>query len=369
MKKQFCKTMSYVMTAALLLGVSMPSSPAAAKKKAPKLSTKKVSISVGQKKTIKLKNGKKAVWSIKSGKKVVSLSKKKKTSVVVKGKKAGKAVVLAKVGKKKLTCKVTVKAKKPAVTKAPAITTAPNTNKPSTAPTATPTAVVPTPTVTPEQGEAVKDITIDMTKVGDTEFRSSPATINFSSQLDSRFDLAYFKEVKIGYELTFEGEDTSKLTAGKIAVAGTTDQLTGFDDGEPKAETFMELLIPDGAEIISAYQHPNWKKYAAVTHHTYESGNAWYIGCMFEECYLQQLLIKILAKASVNAAVPEKFPVIVREGVNEQGEKLRFYLNYSWEEQRVEVADDFEVVLGNGDSTKHEIYLSAWDVCIIKFEK
>ncbi len=231
MKKQFCKTMSYVMTAALLLGVSMPSSPAAAKKKAPKLSTKKVSISVGQKKTIKLKNGKKAVWSIKSGKKVVSLLKKKKTSVVVKGKKAGSAVVLAKVGKKKLTCKVTVKAKKPAVTKAPAVTTAPNTNKPSTAPTATPTAVVPTPTATPEQGEAVKNITIDMTKVGDIEFSSSPATINFSSQLDSRFDLAYFKEVKIGYELTFEGEDTSKLTAGKIAVAGTTDQLTGFDDG------------------------------------------------------------------------------------------------------------------------------------------
>lgn len=231
MKKQFCKTMSYVMTAALLLGVSMPSSPAAAKKKAPKLSTKKVSISVGQKKTIKLKNGKKAVWSIKSGKKVVSLSKKKKTSVVVKGKKAGKAVVLAKVGKKKLTCKVTVKAKKPAVTKVPAVTATPNTNKPSTAPTATPTAVVPTPTATPEQGEAVKNIKIDMTKVGDTEFTSSPATINFSSQLDSRFDLAYFKEVKVGYELTFEGEDTSKLTAGKIAVAGTTDQLTGFDDG------------------------------------------------------------------------------------------------------------------------------------------
>lgn len=156
MKKKFCKTMSYVMTAALLLGVSMPSSPAAAKKKAPKLSTKKVSISVGQKKTIKLKNGKKAVWFIKSGKKVVSLSKKKKTSVVVKGKKAGKAVVLAKVGKKKLTCKVTVKAKKPAVTKAPAVTTAPNTNKPSTAPTATPTAtptaVVPTPTATPAAG-------------------------------------------------------------------------------------------------------------------------------------------------------------------------------------------------------------------------
>ena len=145
--------------------------------------------------------------------------------------------------------------------------------------------------------------------------------------------------------------------------------LTGFEDGEPEAKTFMELLIPDGADIISAYQHPNWKKYAAVTHHSYGNGNAWYIGCMFEECYLQQLLLQILAKAGVNAAAPEKFPLIVREGINEQGEKIRFYLNYSWEEQRVEVADDFEVVLGNADSTKHEIHLSAWDVCIIKINK
>ena len=145
--------------------------------------------------------------------------------------------------------------------------------------------------------------------------------------------------------------------------------LTGFEGCEPEAETFMELLIPDGAEIISAYQHPNWKKYAAVTYHTYESGNAWYIGCMFEEHYLQQLLIKILAQVGINSAVPEKFPVIVREGINEKGEKLRFYLNYSWEEQRVETADDFEVIFGSADSTKHEIHLLAWDVCIIKSDK
>ena len=145
--------------------------------------------------------------------------------------------------------------------------------------------------------------------------------------------------------------------------------LTGFEGSEPEAETFMELLIPDGAEIISAYQHPNWKKYAAVTHHTYERGNAWYIGCMFEEHYLQQMLIKILAQSGINAAAPEKFPVIVREGINAKGEKIRFYLNYSWEEQRVEAADNFEVILGSADSTKREIHLSAWDVCIIKFNK
>ena len=53
--------MSYVLTAALLLGISIPSSPAAAKAKAPKLSSKKISIKVGQKKTIKVKNTKKKV--------------------------------------------------------------------------------------------------------------------------------------------------------------------------------------------------------------------------------------------------------------------------------------------------------------------
>ena len=84
---------------------------------------------------------------------------------------------------------------------------------------------------------------------------------------------------------------------------------------------------------------------------------------------MQQLLIKILAESGVNAAVSEKFPVIVREGINAKGEKLRFYLNYSWEEQRVEAADDFEVICGSVDSTKHEIHLSAWDVCIIKSDK
>ena len=145
--------------------------------------------------------------------------------------------------------------------------------------------------------------------------------------------------------------------------------LTGFEGSEPEAETFMELLIPDGAEIISAYQHPNWKKYAAVTYHTYERGNAWYIGCMFEERHLQQLLIKILTQSGINAAVPEKFPAIVREGINAKGEKLRFYLNYSWEEKNIKEADDFGVILGNADSTKREIHLSAWDVCIIKFNK
>lgn len=154
MKKEFYKPISYFLTAAMLLGAALPSAPAAAKKKAAKLSTKKLSIQIGEKQTIKVKNAsKKAKWSVKTGKKFITLSKKKKKSVVVKGKKAGKASVLAKIGKKKLTCKVTVT--KPKDTqKTPdnsgsSSTPTPSGNPATSTPTATPTPSTP-PAATPE---------------------------------------------------------------------------------------------------------------------------------------------------------------------------------------------------------------------------
>lgn len=130
--KKMVKGLSLVLVCALVAGITVPVS--AAKKM--KLSSKKITLKVGQKKKLEVKNtAKKVKWSIKSGKKYISLSGKKKTSVVVKAKKQGKAVVLAKIGKKKLTCQVTIKK---ADTKKP--------NVPTTAPTATVTPAMPTST-------------------------------------------------------------------------------------------------------------------------------------------------------------------------------------------------------------------------------
>ena len=142
--------------------------------------------------------------------------------------------------------------------------------------------------------------------------------------------------------------------------------LTGFESGAPEAEHFMELLMSEGAETVLSYQHPNWKKYAAVTRHAYGKGEAWYIGCMFEEKYLQQLFARILGENGIHAAAPEQFPVIVREGINEKGEKIRFYLNYAWEEQKIKVSEKFSTVLGTADEEHRAVSLGSWDVCIIK---
>ena len=261
MGRKTAKMLGLVLAGSMVISMTSPVADAAAKMS---LSKKKITITQGEKVTLKVKKAtKKVKWSVTKGKKVIKLSKKKKASVVITGKKAGKAVVTAKAGKKKLTCKVTVKAantdvqptqapatqapatKAPATqapaTKAPA-TQAPATNTPASSPVTTAPTVSETPVVSeapttapsesPKANEPVKNIVIDMSKVSAKTFTSSPAALDFSSQIESRFDLSYFKEVKVGYTLEINEEaDIATITGGKIAVASTADDLDGYSNG------------------------------------------------------------------------------------------------------------------------------------------
>ena len=88
----------------------IPASEVSAAKKV-SLSNKKLTVTKGKSKTLKVK----------------TLKKKGKVAVSVKGKKKGTAKVQAMVGKKKLTCKVTVKnVKTSKTTPAPPVTTTPS---------------------------------------------------------------------------------------------------------------------------------------------------------------------------------------------------------------------------------------------------
>ena len=99
-----------------------------------------------------------------------------------------------------------------------------------------------------------------------------------------------------------------------------------------QAELFMELLKPQGAQVLASYDHFAWNRYAAVTRNRYGKGTAEYIGCKTSEGYLQNLLKDALVDAGIwqncNGA---KFPVIIRQAVAEDGKKVWFYLNYSHE--------------------------------------
>lgn len=121
----------------MLVGLTIV--PDRAEAKAAKLQNKKVTITVGQSRRVRLRhNRKKVSWSVLSGKKYIRLKKKSRTGVTIAGKKKGRAVVRAKVGKRKFTCKVTVKGakKKPVPSLPPKETEKPeNDNAPVQIPT------------------------------------------------------------------------------------------------------------------------------------------------------------------------------------------------------------------------------------------
>ena len=148
--KKNAKSLAVVLTAAMVLSVTVV--PVDAKAKKPSVSTTKVSVKVGATKKVTVKNATKVTWTIdKAGKKVVSLSKTSKKGATIKGKKAGSAKVTAsmKYGKKTLkkTIKVTVKgATAPIVTQKPDATATPTpvvTPEPTATPTPDPNALPP----------------------------------------------------------------------------------------------------------------------------------------------------------------------------------------------------------------------------------
>ena len=105
-------------------------------------------------------------------------------------------------------------------------------------------------------------------------------------------------------------------------------------DEKAEAKVFMELLMPQEAEVLASYNHYNWKEYAAITKNHYGKGTAIYIGCMTDDNTLKAVLTEALNSAEVE--IPEySWPVIVRKGINDLNKCVRYILNYSAEEQNV----------------------------------
>lgn len=138
----------------------------------------------------------------------------------------------------------------------------------------------------------------------------------------------------------------------------------GLADGERyQARYFMELLRPQGAQVLIHYADANWKDYAAVTEHHFGKGTACYIGCGLPQELLKQLLTRELTQAGITLRDDVCYPVIVRSGVNEQGEHISYYLNYSAQEQRVSVQDCREVLTGILEGCR--LRLAPWDVAVV----
>lgn len=166
--------------------------------------------------------------------------------------------------------------------------------------------------------------------------------------------------------------------SGKLYGAESLDDFTrsadadiNFDDADSaevgEARVFMELLKPEGAEVLAGYEHYNWKGYAAITRNKYGMGMAYYLGCMTDNATLQNVIKAVLGDAGVKLSGYE-YPVIVREGTNDFGKTVRYFLNYSAKEQSVayKYSDGEDVLTGETIKAESLLIIPAWDVRIVE---
>lgn len=148
-----------------------------------------------------------------------------------------------------------------------------------------------------------------------------------------------------------------------VKLSGTLAD-TGADN---EVKTFMELLVPEGAEVLASYDHYNWKDYAAVTKNHYGKGTAVYLGCRMADRVLESLFESLLTESGMEV-VKEKFPVIVRKGVNEAGNTVWFYLNYSAEEREAayEFGDGTELLSGERVESGQTFSVQPWNLRIVE---
>lgn len=144
-----------------------------------------------------------------------------------------------------------------------------------------------------------------------------------------------------------------------------SDDADSAEVGE--ARVFMELLKPEGAEVLAGYEHYNWKGYAAITRNQYGKGMAYYLGCMTDNATLQNVIKAALGDAGVKLS-GYGYPVIVREGTNDFGKTVRYFLNYSAKEQTVayKYSDGEDVLTGETIKAESLLIIPAWNVRIVE---
>lgn len=136
---------------------------------------------------------------------------------------------------------------------------------------------------------------------------------------------------------------------------------------DKEAKIFMEMLIPEGAQVLVSYDHYNWGKYAAVTKNRFGKGCAYYLGCMTGKEILEKVLQDALQEAKVE--IPgERFPLIVRNGKNDLGKNVRFYLNYSAEEQTAlcNIPSGRDLIEGTEVKEGDMLTIGPWGVRIVE---
>ena len=174
----------------------------------------------------------------------------------------------------------------------------------------------------------------------------------------------YPKDITLTYSCSSSADQ-------KHAGAYRTNEAEGTFSG--KCTEWMELVTCDSAESLAAYDHKYWGMYSAVTLNSYGKGKAAYIATLPEKDTMVQILSDLLERIDLKEPAKLAFEnhdkLIVKQGINDKGSHVLFFLNYSDEEMTVKnISGDAADLLQAAPVKKDESFtLSTWGVVILEY--
>lgn len=145
--------------------------------------------------------------------------------------------------------------------------------------------------------------------------------------------------VNVGLKMQIPPQSTQSIN---------TDGIQADRNSSNTVHYWMELLIPSSAKTLACYNHPHWGSCSAITYNKYGRGSAAYLGCYFEQPLLKDVLRFLCTEAGIELPQTE-YPVIIKKGVNDFGNEIVYYLNYSDNTQTITYRGTDAAILICGD--------------------
>ncbi|MET0309110.1 MAG: beta-galactosidase [Sphingomonas sp.] len=136
-----------------------------------------------------------------------------------------------------------------------------------------------------------------------------------------------------------------------------------------KVDTWAEFLIPGTAEPLAWYDDPHLARWPAITRNRLGAGSLIYEGTAVSDAIQYSVVRDLLRDSGVAGTIPVRpGKVRVREAIDSDGRRIRFFLNFSGSAQQVayRYPAGTDLIAGRTLQPGQALALGPWDVAIVR---
>jgi beta-galactosidase len=140
-------------------------------------------------------------------------------------------------------------------------------------------------------------------------------------------------------------------------------------EADNKVTTWAEYIIPETAKPVAFYDHWFFGDYPAVTVNDFGKGTLIYEGCMVSDPIQEKIIRDAVERAGLKTPDQDlHWPLITKWGINDAGNTIRYYYNYSSEPANFiyPYKGGTELISGNKVTGKDTLTIGPWDLLIVE---